>query len=88
MRRGVIYKNICANRETYFLDMGFPIHSNKSEQRATGGYVVTKVNGEWVIRRADYFINSLRDRKYFPVVGTVDVDQLLLGEALQTILKV
>ena len=70
-----LYQNKWAGYETYFTPT-FPVRTRKGEADAIGGYAITKVNGKWECRKAQYYTHSLRDEEHFPVVGNVKINIL------------
>lgn len=85
MKKGTILKNNHAGYETYFVAMNYPVRTAKCEAPATGGYEITNVNGEWIFRRAEYYLSSLKDRNAFPVVGFVDLEKTMTDAILTSI---
>ena len=85
MKKGTILKNNWAGYETYFINMNFPVRVGKAEAKAIGGYSITNIDGEWKFRRANYYINSLKDAEAFPIVGHVDLEKACVDAILQAI---
>ena len=83
MKKGTILRNLWAGYETYFIYMGFPVHTHKMESKKTGGYSLSYIDGKWKFKRAAYYVEALRDTEHFPVVGWID----LKGIAVDAVLK-
>ena len=56
----IIYKNPWVSRESYFVKTG-AAHSAKMESAKSSGYSVDFWNGEWIVRKAVYYNNSLKE---------------------------
>lgn len=85
MKKGTILKNLWAGHETYFVYMGFPVRTGKCEAKATGGYGLVKLDDGWKFQRTMYYINDLKDKEHFPVVGYIDVNRAMADCILQAI---
>lgn len=85
MKKGTIFRNLWAGHETYFIYMGFPVHTYKMEAKKTGGYMLTNVDGKWKFKRAAYYAETLKDTEHFPVVGWVDFDRMVIDGLLKAI---
>ena len=75
MQRGTIFQNKWAGFETYFIYMNHPVRTGAREAPATAGYQITKLNGKWVLDKAQYYYQSLRDEEHFPQVGHIDLEE-------------
>lgn len=85
MKKGTILKNLWAGHETYFVYMGFPVHSGKAEAKKTGGYMLVNVDGKWHFERSQMYCHSLRDQEHFPVVGHIDFEKMCIDGILKAI---
>ena len=85
MKKGTILQNLWAGHKTYFVYMGFPVRAGKAEAKATGGYEISFVNGDWVFGKAQYYIHTLNDREHFPVVGYIDFQKMCIDGILNAI---
>lgn len=85
MKKGTILKNLWAGHETYFVYMGFPVRTGKSEAKATGGYGLVKLDDAWKFEKAEYYVQDLKDAAHFPIVGYIDINRAMADCILQAI---
>ena len=82
MKKGTIVKNNWAGYETYFIcqekikKFGIPMIK---------GYTISNIDGKWLLDEACFYLDSLLDEKHYPVVGYLDIDELIKKELLNII---
>lgn len=86
MKKGTIYRNLCAGNETYFVYDGKAI-SGRAEASKVSGYSITNINGEWHFEKAQYYTHSLKDSEQFPVVGCIDIPKLITDKILSVVMS-
>ena len=86
MRIGDIYKNLWAGYESYFVYTGERASSKGCSFNDTKGYTITKLGGEWQLKRGIYSKQLLTDKVHFPIVGHIDLDEAE-DEFVEKILK-
>lgn len=87
IRRGTIFKNGSTGLETYFIYDGAAPKLYASEEAKANGMEVHLKDGVWRICRAQYYRRSLSDVEHFPVIGYVDLDDIIMKAAIEEIAK-
>lgn len=76
MKKGTIFGNTVAEYETYFIFQN-TVKSGKSEMPKVGGYELYKMDGKWNLRKCQSYTHCLKDETQHPIIGVVDIDDIL-----------
>ena len=83
MEKGTIFKNNYAHYETYFIYQSTV--SKKYGSNSAEGYSLMNIDGDWILEKIVYYKQDLEDSEKYPVVGHVDIDELIKKELLKII---
>ena len=84
-----IYRNLWAGCETYFIPTGGSNRSGKNEAKIVKGYGIIKdKEGNWSFEKnVAYYAKDLKNEQFFPVVGAVDIEEIIVQGILSGIKK-
>ena len=81
MKRGTVFKNpYTPSNPTYFI-YNRTLPRRGIEPQKAQGYGFTLVDGKWKMRKAEYYLHSLKE---FKVVGEIDSPEEIIAKALFT----
>ena len=86
MKKGTIYRNKWAGFETYFIYLN-SVSSSKMEAKKVGGLKIVNINGKWELDKAEFYKNDLQDSEHFPIVGHININEVLIKAILGAINK-
>lgn len=74
-----IYKNLWAGYETYFV-------KKRQDKRYAYGYQIICVDGKWEYREnAMYYLCTIRDSEHFPVVGEINLTEIIFRSIMEAV---
>lgn len=84
--RGTIFENLWAGHKTYFVYDHTKISRNQT--KIAIGCEIINLDGKWIFgKNACYYKKDLLDNEHFPVVGHIDMADVIIRAILNEVKK-
>ena len=81
MSKGTIYQNLWAGYTCYFV---FQVCNGQYAY----GLSIHNAYKKWKVQKSTFYVRDIRDdREHFPIVGHINIDELIIGAILKEVLK-